>query len=555
MASIIIPFGIVSYNGYQFDGASHVTIRCEPHYDDAQRTVVYHKYTISVKAVIADSGGTGLSLADIRNRLTKAGQSLIVSNQGFYNLYANVASPDGYINDVAFGPKPRVLSWTPIGSAYACEIDWEVETCISYCALPQYYSGIMAFNYQVTYAIDFRGLTVRTISGYYEIAMTRTLYTIPDTADAYRTFVSPRIPTRFQRTSQNWNISLDKRRMDFSVVDTELPSNNPYPNGVVSIDAKHSVRWSRNRGWTHLWNTINVDIEMAPDQPMLNAYAAFAAIVKKRVDIARAAYTSGVFLDDLSAEEHLFSRRCSFSVSYRILSELKQFLADSGLWTPLSTNTWEQWAFSIANITDQRGYANLQHVPTNDAIVDPCGSTPSIPWDVTSPKPLYPQDTRLLLKNETPTVDKSWLDYQCVLMIERERAVVRHAILQTPEEDDPKWNQNSGEQVNYPATAGDPDIAQRSGQARYYARLVGLARRAGYPIPKPAITAVGLATATESGGDFKTWLESNALGVSVYAAEWDIMYTLDKPPGNVLPITNVAQGVTDVGVANPPAGP
>ncbi len=555
MASIIIPFGTVAYNGYEFDGASHVTIRCEPHYDDAQRTVVYHRYTINVKAVIADSGGTGMTLADIRNRLTKAGKSLIVSNQGFYNLYANVASPDGFINDVAFGPKPRMLSWTPIGSAYACEVEWECETCIAYCVIPINASGIIAMNYQVTYSIDQRGLTVRTISGYYEIAMTRTLYTIPDTADAYRAWVNPRIPTRFQRTTQNWNLSLDKRRMDYTIVDTEIPSNNPYPNGVVKIDAKHSVRWARSRGWTHLWNTISVDIEMAPDQPMLNAYAAFAAIVKRRVDIAKAAYSEGVFLDDVSVEEHLFSRQCSFSVSYRILSGLRQLLADSGLWTPLGLNTWGQWAYSISNITGQRGYANLQNLASNDSIVDPCGSSERIPWDAEATPPLRASDSRLLLRNETPALDKSWLDYQCRLEIERERAVVRHAVLQIPEADDPTWNQNSGSQVTYPVTSGTDDIVQRSGRARYYARLVGFARRAGHPIPKPAITTVGTASATESGGDFKTWLEGNGLGVPIYAAEWDIMYTLDGPPGDVLPITNVAQGVTNVGVADQPTGP
>jgi hypothetical protein len=295
---------------------------------------------------------------------------------------------------------------------------------------------------------------------------------------------------------------------------------------------------------------------MAPDQPMLNAYAAFAAIVKKRVDIARNAYNEGVFLDDLSAEEYLFARKCSFSVSYRILSPLKQFLADSGLWTPLQINSWEAWAFSLSKITDQRGYADLRHLPSNDAIIDPCGSTRTIPWDATATaKQQDPQESRYLLKNETPSVDKSWLYYDCVLSIDRERAVVRQAVLQAPDANDSTWNQNSGDQVRYPDYTGNDDIVQRSGQARYSARLTGNAQRAGYPIPKPSIAVVGAATATESNGTFKTWLDGNSLGVPVYAAEWDILYTLDKSPGEILPITNVAQGVTNVGVADKPTGP
>lgn len=559
MSTIISPQGVVIYNGYQFDGASHVTIRCEPVYDDAQRTVVYHRYTINVKAIVADGGGTGLELKDIRYRLTKAGAELVVYNQGFYNLYANCSSPDGFVNDVAFGPKPKIISWTPIGSAYACEVEWECETCIAYCLTPKYYQGILAFNYKITYALDYRGLTVRTIAGYYEIAMTRTAYTIPNTADFYRTYVNPAIPTRFQRTSQTWNVSLDKRRMDFNIVDTEIASNNPYPLGVVKIDAKHRVNW-RWRGekasYTKLTNTITVEIEMAPDQPMLNAYAAFAWIVKRRVDIARAGYNQGVFLCEVNAEENLFDRRCSFSVSYYILCYLKQLLTDTGLWTPLGMNTWGAWAYSISNVTDQRGYANMQHLASNDAIVDPCGTSYTIPWNAaTTEKPQKAEDSRLLLKNETPDPERSWLGYDARIYIRRDRRLVRQAILQAPDPEDPDYNQIATDALNYPATGGTPDIAQRSGKSTYTAILAGWARRAGFQIPRPALTKIGTANANEVSdppAEFMQRISDNALGVPVFTAHWCIKYALDGPPGTVLPIANVAEGVTGGGVAQQP---
>jgi hypothetical protein len=556
---ILADAGTVSYNGYQFDGASQVTIRCEPVYDDAQRTVVYHRYRINVKSVVANAAGTGLDLALIRALLTKAGQALIVHNKGFYDLYANASSPDGYINDVAFGPKPRIVSWTPIGAAYACEVEWECEACIAYCGLPKYYDGILAFNYDLSYSLDHRGLTVRTIAGYYEIAMTRLLYAVPNTADAYRSVVSPAIPSRFQRTSQSYKLSLDKRRMDFSIVDTELPSNNPYPNGVVKIDARHRVGWSRRGGQAAtLRNTITVDIEMAPDQPMLNAYAAFAEIVKKRIDIAKAAYSNGVIIDELSAEENLFDRTCSFSVGYRILSSLQQLLADTGLWTPLGLTTWGAWAYSLENITDQRGYANLRHLAANDAIVDPCGSVFTIPWDAAAtekaqeaPKP------KTLLKNETPAPSNSWLDFKSQVYVYRDRAVVRQAILQPPETEDSTYDPYDTGGTFYTAAGGggQNDIIQRSGQSRYTAILTGRARRAGHKVPRPSLTTIGSATTKERDNHFVQDIDGNWLGVPVYRAEWYIVYDLDKAPDAVLPQADVQEGVQSDGATDQPTGP
>jgi len=141
--------------------------------DDANRTVVYHRYTVNVKGVIADPSGTETEMtAGVRALLTKQGQTLVVWNKGC-DLYVNSSSPYGFINDVCFGPKPRIISWTPIGASRAAEIEWECEACIAYCLAPKYYSGVMAFNYTVTYSLDYRGLTTRNIAGYFEIAMTR----------------------------------------------------------------------------------------------------------------------------------------------------------------------------------------------------------------------------------------------------------------------------------------------------------------------------------------------------------------------------------------------
>ena len=536
MSQILNDVGVCEYGGYTFDGASHVTVRCEPVYDEARRTVGYHRYIVNVKGIVADPGNTNLSLRDIRYRLTKPGQSFRLYDKGFYNLYANCASPDGYINDVAFGPKPKILSWAPVGSSMACEIEWECEVCIAYCAAPRYHAHFLAFNYTVTYGIDLRGLTVRSISGYYEIAMTRTLYTVPMSCDSFRHHVNPVIPERFQRTRQDWNLSNDRRRMDFAIVDTELPSNNPWPLGVVKVDAKHRVVWSRARNSATFRNVISVEVEMAPNQPMLNAFCVFANIVKARRVIAKANYDTETLLDEITAVENIYDRTCSFTAGYRILkSRPRRLLADSGLWTPLEKNTWEEWADSISDITDQRGYANHTHIPAADPLIDPCGASYSIPWDWSATE--KEQESLLgkeLLANEIPEADKSWLKYRNTITIYRNRKQVHQEIMQAPDADDVDWSPHDTSLPNFPATGGVDNIVQRGGKTSFRARMTGMAVRAGYVIPKPAITSIGTATARLKNDDgFSQDILDTWLGLTIYRAKWDLWYDLDKAPEQV----------------------
>jgi len=170
---------------------------------------------------------------------------------------------------------------------------------------------------------------------------------------------------------------------------------------------------------------------------MLNAYAVFAQIVKARRAIAMAhppassGDPAGVIIEEVTAEENLFNRQCSFMCSYRILQPLDKLLTDSGLWTPLSLNTWAYWGASVAAISDQRGYANMAHLSTADAIWDPCGAIAMIPFDAaTIPKAQTAPTTKELLKNEKPKAENSWISYDSHVLVMRNRAVVVHSVLQ-----------------------------------------------------------------------------------------------------------------------------
>lgn len=557
--TILSDVGTVGYNGYVFDGASHVKIKCEPVYDDAQRTVIYHRYTIDVETIVANAVDTDTDLLTIRGRLSKAGQILILETKGFGSLSVNGATG---IRDVAFGPKPRILAWEPIGSLRAAQVVWQCETCIPYCALPLVEDGLLAFNYEVDYSLDSRLMTTRTIAGYLEIAMTRTAPAsgaIPDSADAYRTLVSPIVPERFQRVSQSFQLSADKRRLTFSITDQEINSRNPWPLGVTRVDARHRVAWSRKAGGAGKQrNVLSVDVDLAPDQPALNAWAIFEAIAKKRLDIAKGEYSKGVLIEDITADEDIFGRGASFGMAYTIFTGgLRSLLTASGLWTAVTDTSWTQYRTSVANTTTTRGYANLSHPATADAIIDVClGVQFASLQDTQGVRPgEQSTNTQRKLQNETPDAEKSWLEYDANVTIDRERPVVRQSILQAPDAADANFNPQDTGGLQYQAASGYDDILQESGRSRYTARLTGHAKRAGYPIPKPALTSVGAATTTETGGRFMCKIAGNWLGVPLYVAAWDIEYGLDKSPGTVEPMANIQQGVQADGTTYQPIAP
>lgn len=555
--AILSDVGTVSYNGYTFDGASHLTIRVEPVMDEANRTVIYHRHTISIHGVIAAAAGTTIEMSLIRSLLSKTGGELLVVNRGFSTLAVNGA---GGVKDVAFGPKPKIISWNPIGSLLAAEIEWECETCIAYCGLPVNATGVLAFNYSVDYALDYRGITTRSITGYLEIAANRTAVgatTISDTADAYRHLIAPTVPLRFKRTTSDFRVSVDKRRLDFTIVDSEINSPNPWPNGAVKVDAQHSVDWSISSKLAGmLRNTISVDIELAPDQPMLNAYAIFVQIANSRYNIAQAYYTNCALVEGVSCKENIFERTASFTLKYRITQTLKAILTSTGLWQPLTPNSWAAWRTSVATISGVRGYAGEQHLAANDAIVDICSGSSTIPFDYTSTAlTQQAQTARSFFSNEAPPAANSWLAYDSHVAVWRSRAVVHQAVLQSPEINDPTYDQADTGGLNYPTVGGTDDIIQRSGRARYQASLVGYAARAGYPIPKPAVNTIGTAVAHESGGQFLQKIVGNWLGVPIYAATWDIVYDLENAPGLVLNQSNPEQEVTSGGTASFVGGP
>lgn len=543
--------GTLSYNGYEFDAASHVEVRVQFLYDDANRTIVAHKHIITVQAVVTDDGGLDSDLLSIRQKLGESGKPLTFISRGFGDDLK--ITEKGLKRDVMSGPNPLELAWNPLGDDKSAEITWQIEVVAAVCAKGDRSLGIMALNYGVSFSYDSHGDTTRTIKGYIQIAQQMNL-TPTDTADRYREHFYAAPLHGFKR-EHTWDVSLAKHRVEFTIVDRQIPSPNPFPPGIVDISANHRVSWRRASGSARYFNTISARITPEARLSGAQAWQAFLAIVLGRIAWAKRRGRS-VFLESIDVDESIFSRTHTFSVTYRTLSSIKDFVGDSGLWRNVGTD-WNNWIISLqGSMFNQRGNAQLQDIAQNDVLVSLCESPgTSVSYNnlqgfETVLTPVPPRTaTRTVLKNDPPSPGESWMEFESTIVPQREAPVVRQGILQEVEELAPGWlleqelDNLPPEFFEAPKRNPAPDILQQSGAGRYSIWIVGRGVRAGHKIPRPAILQVGNRPAVESWGIFPNGVVGNYFGVPVYWAQWAIQYYLDRAPGRVLPMADLAERV------------
>lgn len=544
----LTALGVCSYNGYDFDASSRVTVACEMVKDEARRTVIYQKQVFTIRATIADNTATDTTLEQIKALLGEQGKPFIYTERGFGNDVL-VNTPGG-VKDLKFGPIPEMLNWEPIGDKRACEIEFQLTIHVPHCEGTTRDKGVMAFNYSADFSIE-RGNTTRTISGYLEIAQTRSGRRAPDCADLYRHLIKPALPDGFERR-QNFSISKDKSRLDFTVTDSQINSKFAYPAGVVTADGRHRASWTTsNRSRTQQRNTISMELEMVPGVSQAQAWAIFGTIVKKRIDWAKRQRLP-VLLDELVAEEDVWGRSSSFSISYRILKSCAACLAQhAGLWQPIDTD-WRRWKLSMESIYGDRGHAGMR-LPPGDAIIDLCGaaspiSTPEYTDTRKEPLPKF----AAVFKNDIPPPADSYLFYDQAIVPMRDRPVQVQSFLQESETRAELMGSDldEGAPFGFGKAGGTASVVQEGGRSTYSVQLVGQAQRAGRPVPRPSLETLGKQNATEINCRLMQRIVGNWLGVPIFEAAWVISYALEGSPGDMKMEPNIKEGVDANGKAD-----
>lgn len=554
-----MPNASIIYNDYEFNELTSYEVTERFDYDEAETTVVGTTFQIRAKTFIAaepESPGNvhtdssfyaGPVIHPIRQKLSKPGKQLIFKHDGFgpSPSYIDINNPSAgsTLKDISGGPKPRVMQWIPVGNTASAEMVWECETTIPVCdgVTPPRVSGVKAFNYSIQYDIDASGYTTRRIAGYIEITMTRKNREIPDSVDDYRGYVQFQKPQNFSREI-SWNVSADKRRADFMIVDTEKRTSNPFPPNVIDIQVKHRVGMS-TRNIARASNTLSAQITLSPLVPRVTAWFIYYAIAQAR--LSHAAVTGAYSLSEsLEVEEDVYGNQFSFVLRYTTIdttgsSNIVRLMGLSGLFQPLGFD-WPTWDNSVKilgpfqNLEQDYGLAALKHVHEDDRIVDLCDDgNPRYHTGVSNYLFNTPTATTPF-RNVCPVESRSWVHFEAHFEY-HEEVKGSAAVTLGP-------NQLAYSDFNPSAPADfDPSVEDQierwietyAGSIKIYWK--GGAERVCHEIKPPGKITVGDLVLVPAGKIvFESKLVGWLFGLPLYRAFWIVPYKLKRRPTKVV---------------------
>ena len=429
--------GQVVYNGFKFPPALNSSVQCTPVYDDTDRSLMYMMYRIRIEFIVdldhvgtlgeaagedvarATGGSKGSidnQIAHLRRRLCQVGRTLHVANLGLGpDLYVNDPAIN-YVWDVTWGPKPRMISWKPLGMNRACSIVWECEVGLVECENPaasvkERYQpevnkpyprplnvGALPWNvlqlyYNQTWDIDEIGATTKTFSAVIE---TRgqinpvDVRLVMDCADNYRVFFEPPLFAGFKRT-RNYKLDNKKTRLEITITDKEFESDWPLPPGIVQIDTNYTISssllgktpfgnsaafqcWDASlsgsftlaKGFHPYWRRVYpyylilllIRSRFSPEVPYSGSIASNTTV---RVDPAMNVKTRAPKFSipmSFSISEDIFSRTFSFSFTFwrwsppEVAASTLAFGNPPNQYVEVSTNQQTQFATMLRNAGD-----------------------------------------------------------------------------------------------------------------------------------------------------------------------------------------------------------
>ncbi|MFN4768938.1 MAG: hypothetical protein ACK5JL_02770 [Candidatus Kapaibacterium sp.] len=498
------------------------------------RQTQYHRIQIEVDAIVSPTVTSPNGTAtELRAKLTRNGGRLKATNIGLgFDLDVGGSAS---VKDVLGGPFPRLLHFQPLGAqdyTSAIEVHWVVELNVLFNESEGITSDeIAAFTYAQSYSIDNGGWTTRTTNG---TLVVRKEFVSPNriahNADSHRDEIKIVKPIGYERRQQ-YSLSEDKATLTFSIVDTQIKTRNPYPPGVVEIEATHAVSKTLSQMAT-TQHRISVRVEIAADQPTIYAWFVAQQVILKRIFFARQQGLD-TLIESIEVEEEIFGLALHVSVAYRTLNDVDEWLAKSGIFQPVELR-WDPWEVSMHHIEEPRGISNLTPDPiAQDLLVNM--NYPSLPVirdehdyhiDPTVTQPEH-------LCNPLPPPENSWAHFEASIDLYQYGVERDHWVPTGPEAiEDGVVSFNELKKLGRDTRAEIPAILAKN--PGYANTLVyrGTAIRVGYDIPMPKLVVPG-AKLSCIDKSFKP----TCLGIfycqPVYAAKWEILYQLQDLPASM----------------------
>lgn len=540
----------LTYNGFSFDmTATNASSSMEIIYDDAGRMPIKHRYRIQARTLlysrmIAGNVKTAAEQAQqIRSLLSVPRKNLIIRGLGIGDdLDINNSGDQSATFDVDYGPKPKVINASPLGAENAYELVWECEVCLTPCVSQEttHYQGVSSIVSKVTNRIGRKGYSARTVAGHMELAFTAdSSDLVPLNLDAYRGMIVVIKPANCHR-EQTWDISEDRKRLSFFIIDTEIESPNAWPAGVCNISTRN--RLTSRRPWQHSQNEIRCNIELQGNAPRTKAWQIFQAEVALLLDPVAAYIASqsswfkdppAYFIDALEIDEDLYSNQYSFVLRWRFIGGLDELLSAGQTFLQLD-RTWDEWSASYVG-KETRGLSGYRTNIDDDKMLNLCnsGSTGETLLTIGSGgiQPLPPADPLPSLCNALPDPKKSYFGFDSSFQEITDYKTEHHTVLGSVDVTPKEFDNNSvnADLDQFDSSQNDQTFAEGSHQ-KYFV-FKGSTYRVGYPIPRPTLKTIGGQTATPVG---KPVFEHKYLGrffcQPLYVAAWNMTYQVTAKP-------------------------
>lgn len=565
--------GVISYNGYTLFPDRSYTFNIEPVYDRAERTLVGLRYLLKGKFVAFSSdlvnynsstitqgvARSSSAMETVRAKLTAPGKRLTITGIGFGDLDVG---PGGKLNDIDFGPKPKVLACDPVACLMGWEVEWVCEFQVAFdhgnsaYKTGKFPTRVLAFNFNCEQDVDHRGLSVRTISGYWQIWQT------PDAKDgtdkAEGRFISPSslknqlkiaIPKGFRRKRQKYADNEAKTVCTFSIVDEEL-SGRAFPQGIVEANVDYELE-SETLSFAKWRATLSGTLTSKPGAPRTLATQKFMEIVRSKVGQLRQAFKAAgaskkgtgrggvVIPEKFKIRGGMFSRDYSFSFSFRAVGCLEDIIVASGMYSALPDSNWEKWAGSMTEIWQPGGVSELQ-TPV-DVIFETGDDLSKNP--ITATAKGY-TDTAGSFSGAFAvgevTENESWLEFENYVRAVSSSVFEVQKLAQEVKQIPNGFGSAYGALFSFLAnankagaefvpqdTAPRPDVMKYKAKTTQYVIQYGKALRVAHQVNIPQLGNVGGAKPVCVDQEIESSFQVGTMGsdkVPVYAARWAILY-------------------------------
>lgn len=428
----------IYYNGYANFGPYTKTERlsCKPEHDISGRTTVGNRYSLTLTTYVTGVNAKAES-EKMRKALSKNGGRLVITGLSSGDIRVN----DGQKWDIRWGPWVDDISIDPtVGGERAAKFTWTISWVIPECDDAAYRYRVSEFAYSVAYSQDEAGYNTRVIDLRLRVPQNHLAPNnrrLADNPEDYAISVLPPEIPGFRRTYGTRTFSEARDELKWTITDTQLDGQPPYP-GVVRESG--SVSYSSDSTMGVQWNgSIQYDCELPANGVLETAIDAMSSFVNDRLARVRrlrqrdgrpAAVVPVSF--QLNEPECFGRRKFAFSVSFTVTTSLQQLLTRSGMWSPAPGRDWRVWSLSLQDTAlNPRGYYALEFDAGQDRVTDLCGrESPKVFTQGVRPRR---QNRGVLSGLVLPETDRnnSWRTYSNRIWVETESGVVATRTLPT----------------------------------------------------------------------------------------------------------------------------